>query len=245
MELLDGLNQLKLHYTAENLNRLMAESTAGGHSIEQVLQRLIELELVEKKRRGIERRMNKARIGNYKPLQDFDWKWPKSIDRVQVEEAMKCDFIDHHENIIIAGPQGLGKTMIGRNLAFMAVQMGYTAFVISASKLVINLGAQDSKQALERRLRFYEQPDLLVIDEIGYMAFENRSADFIFEIVNRRYEKGSIVITTNLAFSDWTKVFPGAPCTTAMIDRLTHHAKILKIDGDSWRLHESSLRTKH
>ena len=245
MNLLDGLNQLKLHYTAQHLDRLVAEAVAGGHTVEQALHRFIELELVEKSRRGIERRLSKARIGNFKPIQEFDWKWPKCIDRIQIEEAMRCDFIDRHENIILAGPQGLGKTMIGRNIAFMAIQRGYNAFVTSASQLVINLGAQDSKQALERRLRFYEQPDLLVIDEIGYMAFENKSADYIFEIVNRRYEKGSIVITTNLAFSDWTKVFPGAPCTTAMIDRLTHHAKILKIDGDSWRLRDSISRAKH
>ena len=141
-----------------------------------------------------------------------------------------------------AGPQGLGKTMIARNLGHFAVMSGYTCLFTTASVLAIDLGAQESRHALQRRLKHYESRDLLIIDEIGYLSFDCKAADFIFEIVNRCYEKSAICISTNLVFKDWTQVFPGAPCVTAMIDRLTHHAKIIKIAGDSHRLRETKAK---
>jgi DNA replication protein DnaC len=239
MALVEDLNELRLHYTAANLDDVISQSRSAEHTSEQLLERIVELELAERSRRSTERRLREAKIGNYKPMDEFDWKWPQSIDRDAIEEALRCDFITKKGNIILAGAQGLGKSMIARNIAFQAVQRGFNSLIVTASQFVLNMGSQESKQALERRLRFYEKPDLLVLDEIGYMAFENKAADFIFEIVNRRYEKGSIIITTNLAFSEWNKVFPGAPCVTAMIDRLTHHARIFKIAGDSYRRKES------
>jgi len=175
-------------------------------------------------------------------MKDFDWNWPKEADRKVIEGLFSCDFVEARQNIILASPQGLGKTMIAKNLAQQSAMCCFSVLYTTASAMVIDLGAQENKSSLQRRLRYYESRDLLVLDEIGYLAFDNRAADFVFEIVNRRYEKGSVVITTNLAFKDWGQIFPGAPCVTAMIDRLTHHAKIIKINGDSYRLRESKSR---
>ncbi len=189
-----------------------------------------------------ERRLQEARLGHYRAMADFDWQWPQEIDRPAIEELLTCAFVERHRNAIICGPQGIGKTMLTRNIGHSAVMVGHTVLFTAASKLVIDLSSQESAAALQRRLRYYERPHLLLIDEVGYLSFDHKAADFIFEIINRRYEHGSIVITTNLAFKDWHKIFPGAPCITAMIDRLTHLAEIVKISGDSFRVKESTAK---
>ena len=127
---------------------------------------------------------------------------------------------------VLVAAQGLGKTMLARNIVHAAVLQGYSALFIEASRMLLDLGAQDSARSLERRLRHYTRPALLCIDEVGYLSFGARAADLLFEVVSRRYEQKSIVITTNLAFSDWPTIFPNASCVTALIDRLTHHAEM-------------------
>jgi DNA replication protein DnaC len=189
--------------------------------------------------RGTDRRLKEARLGRFQPMKDYDWNWPKEINRAAVEALFTPEFLESRHNLILAGAQGLGKTMIARNLGHYAVVNGYSCLFTTASALTIDLGAQESRHALQRKLKYYESRDFLIIDEIGYLSFDTRAADFIFEIVNRRYEKAAICISTNLAFKDWAQVFPGAPCVTAMIDRLTHNARIIKIAGDSHRLRDS------
>ena len=134
--------------------------------------------------------------------------------------------------------EGFVKQAVG----LYAVNSGYTCLYTTASALVIDLGAQESRLALQRKLKYYESKDFLIIDEIGYLSFDCKAADFIFEIVNRRYEKAATCITTNLAFKEWGQVFPGAPCVTAMIDRLTHRAKIIKIVGESHRVRDTKAK---
>ena len=134
--------------------------------------------------------------------------------------------------------------VVARNIAHEAVLQGHSALFIEASRMLLDLGAQDSARSLERRLRHYAKPALLCIDEVGYLSYDARAADLLFEVVSRRYEQKSVVISTNLAFSDWPAIFPNASCVTALIDRLTHHADIALIEGESYRLREAELSRK-
>lgn len=242
MSICDDLSELKLHYLAQNFDGFVKQAESAGSSPRDLIMRMTELELVEKSRRSTERRMKEAKLGRFLPIKDYDWNWPKEIDRTAIESLFRVEFFESRNNVILAGAEGLGKTMIARNLGLYAVNSGYTCLYTTASALVIDLGAQESRLALQRKLKYYESKDFLIIDEIGYLSFDCKAADFIFEIVNRRYEKAATCITTNLAFKEWGQVFPGAPCVTAMIDRLTHRAKIIKIVGESHRVRDTKAK---
>lgn len=233
---------LKLHWLAANLNDVIAKATKARSAPRELLVEVAKAELLDRSARSTERRLRDARIGRFKPMSDFDWAWPKAIDRDQVERAVALDFLSDDTNVILAGPQGVGKSMISRAIAHHAVLAGHTALVTTAAQLVADLGSQESARQLESRLRHYLRPSVLVIDEIGYLSFDGRAADLLFQVVSRRYESGPIVITTNLGFKEWPTVFPGAACLVALIDRLTHHAEIISIDADSYRLRENQER---
>jgi DNA replication protein DnaC len=235
----EKLGSLKLHYLAANLEDFILECSAKKVNARDFVEYLCELELLEKNRRTIDRRVAIAKIGNFRPINNFDWEHPEKIDRLGIEALFSLEFVEKNRNVVLAGPQGLGKTLIARNLAHHAANRGFTVFTTTASQLVIDLSSAESTAALKRKLRKYTKPRVLVIDEIGYLNFDHKSADLIFEIVSQRYEKGTIILTTNSAFKDWGSFFPGAPCVTAMIDRLTHHCDIFKIEGSSYRKKES------
>ncbi|MEE9322431.1 MAG: ATP-binding protein, partial [Granulosicoccus sp.] len=151
-------------------------------------------------------------------------------------------FIKSTTNVILVGPNGVGKTMLALNLAHRAVTKGHRALFVTAAKMLGDLTSQDGASALERRLRYYARPDVLVIDELGYLSYNNQHADLLFEVVNRRYEAKPNIITTNRPFGEWGEVFPNIPCVVSIIDRLVHHSEILSIDGDSYRVHEATER---
>ena len=199
-------------------------------------------EETERSRRSLERRLSYAHIGKFKPLADFDWAWPEQCDQRAIAELMTLDFLHSATNAILVGTSGLGKTMIAQNLAHQAVLQGHTVLFTTAGQLLGELAALDSDSALRYRLRRYASPSLLVIDEVGYLSYSNRHADLLFELINRRHEKKSTLITTNKSFSEWSEVFPNASCVVAMIDRLVHHAEILSIKGESYRRKEAQER---
>ena len=161
-----------------------------------------------------------------------------------VDEFFNLDFIAETANVIIIGQNGTGKTMLAKNLAHQGVLKGYSALFISASELLNDLAAQDSAAALTRRLRFYEHPQLLVVDELGYLATSSEHADLLFELITRRYQRKSTVITSNKSFNQWSDVFPNASCVVAMVDRLVHKAEVVQISADSYRLKEARERTE-
>jgi len=196
----------------------------------------------ERSRRSLERRLRCAHIGRFKPLADFDWAWPGQCDQRSIAELMTLDFLASATNAILVGTSGLGKTMIAQNIAHQAVLNGHTVMFATAGQLLGELAGLDSDSALRYRLRRFAAPDLLVIDEVGYLSYSNRHADLLFELINRRHEKKSTLITTNKAFSEWSEVFPNASCVVAMIDRLVHHAEILSIKGESYRRKEAQER---
>ncbi len=208
----------------------------------EVLRKLVEIEELDRGDRGLQRRLRNAKLGRFKPFSDFDWKWPKSIDHSVVEEAFTLKFLDEPANVILVGPNGVGKSMIAQNLAHQAILKGHTARFITASELLNELASQETGTALQRKLKQYSHWKLLVIDEVGYLSTTNRHADLLFQVINRRYQEKSIILTTNKPFGEWNDVFPSATCVVTMVDRLIHRSEIIKIDGDSYRLKEAKER---
>jgi DNA replication protein DnaC len=240
----DHLRQVGLMQTATDVNDLIARATQKRWSPVVLLETLVRAELEARARQRVERRLKEARVGRFKSMADFEWAWPKQIHRPSVERVLTLDFVTKRENTILVAAQGLGKTMLAKNLVHLAVLAGHSARFITASDLILDLTAQETARGLERRLRAYTRPALLCIDEIGYLSYDAHAADLLFQVVSRRYEQKSIVLTTNLAFKDWNTIFPNASCAVALIDRLTHHAEILTIDGESYRKREAELAQK-
>jgi len=199
----------------------------------------------ERQQRGLQRRLRAARIGRFKPLVDFDWGWPTQCDRDAIMALMRLSFLAEGLNIVLVGPNGVGKTLIAQNLAYQAVMQGHSALFTTAAQMLTDLAGQDGDLALRRRLAHYARPDLLVIDEIGYLSYGTRHADLLFEIINRRYERKPTLITTNRPFAEWGEVFPNAACVVSIVDRLIHHAEVLIIEGESYRMREAKERAAH
>jgi DNA replication protein DnaC len=207
------------------------------------LVRVIEIEDTERARRSLKRRLDNSRLGAFKPIADFDWAWPDQCDRSAIEELFSLGFKEEAANVVFIGNKGLGKTMILKNLTHQAVLHGHTARFTLASDMLHDLAAQDSTIALARRLRRYTSPRLLAIDEVGYLSYDSRYADLLFEVVTRRYEqRRPILLTTNKIFGEWNQVFPNASCVGTLIDRLVHRAEIIALEGKSYRLKEAEER---
>ncbi len=179
------------------------------------LPQLVTWEEEERTRRSLEKRIKDARIGRFKPLADYDWTWPKRCDRAAIESLMSLEFIANAVNVVLVGPNGVGKSMLAKNIAHQAVIRGHTVRFTNAGELLGDLAALESDTSLRRRLHQYEAPDLLLIDEIGYLSYSNRHADLLFELISRRYESKSTVVTTNKPFAEWSEVFPNAACVVS------------------------------
>ena len=203
---------------------------------------LIQWEEDARQKRSLERRIKAAKLGRFKMMAQFDWNWPKVCDRGAIENLMGLDFIPEKANIIFLGPNGIGKTMIAKNLAYEAVVQGLTALYITASEILGDLASVTSEALLKRKISAYARVDVLVIDEVGYLSYGDRHANLLFNLIDRRYEEKSTIVTSNRPFSEWKEVFPNASCVVALIDRLVHHAEVLKLEGDSYRLRDANER---
>jgi len=242
--LASNLRRLGLHRIAAEVDDLLARAARHRWSPVQVLEAVVTAELEDRARRSVERRLKRARLGRFKPLADWEWDWPKVLPRPTLERVLTLDFLTQGENVILVGAQGLGKTMLAKNLVHQAVLAGHAGLFVTASELLLDLNGQETSRALERRLRHYARPSLLAIDEIGYLSYDARAADLLYQVVSRRYEQKSVVLTTNLAFKHWDSVFPNAGCAVALVDRLTHHAEIIAIEGESYRRREADSQQK-
>jgi len=240
-EILNGLKTLKLLYLAENFTDFNREHSSSKSSVRSIIASMVKRELDQYRQKSMERRLanSKLNVNKLKFLADFDWSWPKGMDRALVESLLGLDFMKEPANVILAGTEGLGKSMIAKNIGHAAVMNGNTVLCVETAALITDLTSLDSPRLLNTRLKRYTSPDLLILDEFGYLSYETRAADILFEIINRRYEKGPIIITTNMPFTDWPKIFPGAACVRAMIDRLIHRSYILNLSGESYRLKEA------
>jgi DNA replication protein DnaC len=198
----------------------------------------------ERQQRSLERRLVAAKLGRFKLLADFDWAWPQKIARDEVEELMTLQFMTEHANCILVGPNGVGKTLIAYNIGHAALLRGHSVLAATASELLNKLAACETAQGLERCLRVLARPDLLIIDELGYLSYDNRYADLLFQLVNRRHGNKSILITTNKPFAQWNEAFDNAGCVVSIVDRLVHRAEIVSIEAKSYRLKEAQERNE-
>ncbi len=235
-------DELKRRAGALRLHGLLAHFDELTEQQLSWLQSLLHWEELERQQRGLQRRLGAAHIGRFKPLADFDWDWPEQCDKAAVSELMTLDFISEAVNIVLVGPNGIGKSMIAQNVVHHAVMQGHNALFVNAAHMLGELAACDGDNALRRRLKHYAHPTILAIDEIGYLSYGNRHADLLFEIVNRRYESKSTIITTNRPFTEWGEVFPNAACVISIVDRLIHHSEIIVLEGESYRIKEAKLR---
>jgi DNA replication protein DnaC len=207
--------------------------------------RVLEIEESERANRSLKRRLDNTRLGAFKPIADFDWDWPDKCDPSLIEELFSFAFVEEAANVVFIGANGLGKTMLLKNLTYQAVLKGRTARFTLASDMLHDLAAQDSSTALARRLRRYTSPALLAVDEVGYLSYDARYADLLFEVVTRRYElRRPILLTTNRVFGEWNQVFPNAACVVTLVDRLVHRAEIVALEGKSYRLKEAQERAQ-
>jgi DNA replication protein DnaC len=240
-DLVQQLHRLGLRAAREGIEALLVHAQKSKLSPAQLLEELVAIEQREREARNLARRARVAKLGSPAPLDRFDWNHPRAIDRELYEQLYTLDFLGRGENVLFRGQAGVGKTTLAQNLGLRALERGHTVLFSTLPAALADLLRQESLPATERRLRRYTWPDLLILDELGYVPCDSRAADLFFHIVSRRHEQKSIVLTTNLAFKQWGSVFKDASCLGALVDRFAQHCHVLDIDADSWR-QKSSLR---
>lgn len=236
------LRQIGLCALPAQLDDFIAHATKSRWSVCQILEQVVKTEAVERSRRSLERRMRISGLKTFKPIADFDWSWPAKIERDVIERSLTLDFLGEARNLIMVGRNGLGKTMIAQNICHAAVLAGHSVLFRSAAALLEDLHRQ-TPEGRRRKLRTYANVGLLCIDEVGYLSFDDKAADLLYEVINRRYERKPVILTTNRPFKEWNEVFPNATCIVTMLDRLLHHADVTLIEGDSYRVRESEQET--
>lgn len=236
------LRQIGLCALPPQMDDFLARAAKGRWSPHQILERIAQTEIAERSRRSLERRLRLSGVKRFKPMADFDWSWPTQIERDVIERALTLDFIAEARNLVLVGRNGLGKTMIAQNICNAAVLAGHSVLFRSAAALLEELHRQ-TPEGRRRKLRTYGNVGILCVDEVGYLSFDDKAADLLYEVINRRYERKPVILTTNRAFKEWNEVFPNATCIVTMLDRLLHHADVTVIEGDSYRVRESEQET--
>lgn len=211
-------------------------SAQKGDDHVHYLLRLTELELIDRERRLVERRIRAARFPAVKSLDAFDFKAIPSLNKVLVQELARCEYIERRENVIALGPSGTGKTHIALGLGLAACQKGLAVGFTTAAALVHELMEARDEKRLLRLQKQLANLKLLIIDELGFVPLSKTGAELLFEVFSQRYERGSILVTSNLPFDEWTEIFASERLTGALLDRLTHHVHILEMNGESYRL---------
>ena len=238
------LKTLKLPTFLREYDKLARQCAAEGVDHIRYLLRLVELELIERERRTVERRIKEAKFPAVKSLDSFDFQALPSLNKPLVLELARSEYVARRENIIAVGNSGTGKTHIALGLGLAACQKGLSVGFVTAAALVHELiEARDEKRLLrlQRQLAMHK---LLIIDELGYVPLSQTGAELLFEVFSQRYERGAMIVTSNLPFDEWTSVFGSERLTGALLDRLTHHVHILEMNGESYRLAHSKKRVR-
>lgn len=236
------LKSLRLPTILREYGKLAKQAAAEGLDHVQFLARLIELEMIDRERRMIERRIKAAKFPAVKSLDSFDFKAIPALNKMQVLELARCEWIERRENVIALGPSGTGKTHIALGLGLAACQKGLSVGFVTAAALVHELMEARDERRLLRLQKQMVSHKLLIIDELGFVPLSKTGAELLFELISQRYERGATLITSNLPFDEWTETFGSERLTGALLDRLTHHVNILEMNGESYRLGQSKAR---
>jgi DNA replication protein DnaC len=248
------LKSLRLPTVLREYGKLARQCATEGQDHVQFLARLVELEMIDRERRMIERRIKAAKFPAVKSLDSFDFKAIPALNKMQVLELARCEWIERRENVIALGPSGTGKTHIALGpsgtgkthialgLGLSACQKGLSVGFVTAAALVHELMEARDERRLLRLQKQMVGYKLLIIDELGFVPLSKTGAELLFELISQRYERGSTLITSNLPFDEWTETFGSERLTGALLDRLTHHVNILEMNGESYRLGQSKAR---
>ena len=239
LERLEGhLERLRLFHSKERLSGILEEAAKKDLAYTDFLEELLSQEVAAKTDKNIQMRTTMARLPYVKTLETFDFGFQPSLDARQIRELAGGRYIDAVENIILVGPPGVGKTHLAVALGMKAIQQGNRVLFQSATGLIGTLAKAHAENRLEEKLKLYCQPRLLIVDELGYIPVDRHGANLFFQLVCRRYEKGSLILTSNQRFGDWGEIFGDAIIATALLDRLLHHSLTINIKGESYRLKE-------
>ena len=232
-----NLNYLKLSFIREHLEdfaKLVAEQHWDPITL---LAKLLEGEAQRRQDRAIERRVRLARFPVRKSLEQFQWNWPKKINRAQIQNLFRLAFLDDNTNVVFIGGVGLGKTHLATALGFAACHQGHSVLFASTVDVINTLAGAQATGRLKLELRKYTRPRILILDEIGYLPIDKTGADLLFQIISQRYERGSTILTTNRVYKKWPEIFNNdSTLTSAVLDRLLHHAETVTIEGKSFRM---------
>lgn len=243
-ELAELLRYLGLNRSAESHDDLLAQAAKGNWSHKRFLEALAGLEASAKRERSVQARIATAHFPVPKTIDSFDFSFPKAVPKEQVLGAFTLDFLETHEGFIFLGGPGTGKSHLATALGHAACMRGVRTLFTSAIDMVNDLQAALGNGRLPKAMQAYRQPRLLIIDEVGYLPFDQKGSDLFFQVISARYERGSTVLTTNQPFKNWGSVFSNNTVASAIIDRLAHHNDLIQIVGDSYRVHHRKTRRK-
>ena len=236
-KLLADLAELKLHRIAELYQEVLDEAARKGSSMLDVLAALVGEEVAVRRQGALQRRLRRARLPKRKTLGEYDFSFPKRIPKQAVLRLFDCDFVPQHGCAVFIGPTGTGKSHLLNALGYTACEKSFSVRFTRVVDMINTLTTAQINGTLEKKLRQYTTPQLLLLDELGYLPIDKRGADLLFQVVASRYECGSIVVSTNRAFRDWGAIFDvDNTLATAIIDRLMHHGEAIVIRGDSYRM---------
>jgi len=233
----EHLAYLKLKYVADQYGPLADEAIRQPWDHREYLRRLIEGEYNDQRQRRVAARIKSARFPVIKTLEQFNWTWPKKINRLAVQNLFRLEFLAQHANVVFLGNVGVGKSHLGIALGYAACLEGHSVLFAGAIEVINDLQAAQKNGGLKRALKKYLRPTVLILDEVGYLPIDQKGADLLFQVISQRYERGSILLTTNKPFKQWASIFNNdSTIASAVLDRLLHHAETIVIEGASYRM---------
>jgi len=234
------LTYLKLPFIREHYQRLAAEAAEKQLSHIDYLEQLADGEAAHRRDRCTQRRIQQARFPVIKTLDQFNWSWPKKINRLQIKNLFRLQFIPDKANVIFLGGVGVGKTHLASALGYQACLEGHSVLFATAVDVINTLSAAQSTGRMKAELKKYSRPAVLILDELGFLPIDKAGADLLFQVISQRYEQAALVITSNRAFKNWPEIFNNdSTLTSAILDRLLHHAETVLIEGKSYRMKET------